>query len=204
MSQTRLGTATLVLLALAALPLGCSGQVVHPADRSTGGPHIYSVSTDGSNVRPLKVAGIGLSRGPDGRIAFLQRSRLAVMNDDGTGVRLLAQADRGSEDPVAPSWSPDGRRLAIGKGHGCDPFQECRSWSLSIVDVATGTRRGVIAFGKEPSWSQTEARLPMRAVQPTGIAIPRCRSEYLSPAQTGEVVGRSPVADSRLGRAAGI
>jgi len=81
-------------LALATLPLACGGQVAHPAGRSTGGPHIYSVSTDGSNVRPLNVAGIGLSRGPDGRIAFLQGSRLAVMNDDGTGVRLLAHADR--------------------------------------------------------------------------------------------------------------
>jgi Tol biopolymer transport system component len=134
--------------------IGCSNNCPHRKTVPPDGLQIYSVAADGaSDARPLNVTGIGLARGPDGRIAFLQGNRVAVMNDDGSRLHLLVRADRGSEDPVAPVWSPDGRRIAVGRGHGCDPFEECQSWSISTVDEASGRRRAVIAFGKEPSWA---------------------------------------------------
>jgi Tol biopolymer transport system component len=116
-------------------------------------PQIFSAARDGTGTKWLRVAGISLSRGPGGLVAFLQGRQLAVMRSDGTGVRLLGVANPGSEDPDRPSWSPNGRLVAAGNGHSCEPFADCRAWSVSVVDVLTGNRRAVIRWAKEPSWS---------------------------------------------------
>lgn len=150
---------TLLITVLSMIPSGCGAAGHKPvaapltAKATRRSPQIYSVLLNGSDAHPLDIAGIGLSRGPDGRIAFLRGPRLVVMNDDGRNVRVLARADRGSEDPRTPAWSPDGRYIAAGNGSGCDPFSDCVSSNVSVIDVASGRERTVIPWGKEPSWS---------------------------------------------------
>src|SRR5919197_196879 len=105
--KTKLATYAKVAMAAVAavIPTGCSGHAKDPTARLQPGPHIFSVSTDGSAPRSMNIGGIGLARGPDGRMAFLSGSRLAVMNDDGSDLRVLGRGNSGSEDPVAPAWS---------------------------------------------------------------------------------------------------
>jgi hypothetical protein len=100
--------------------------------------HVYSVRVNGSGLRSLYPAGGGLSRGTDGRIAFLvgrfpydYGTRLAVMNDDGTGVRILTRADQGWDTPQAPVWSPDGALLAVFDGSLCESGAPCGTGRVS-------------------------------------------------------------------------
>jgi Tol biopolymer transport system component len=155
---------TVAILAVTAPSLaGCSGGPVrHPRQALAGpkdGPRIFSASISGSDHHALNVTGVGLARGPDGRIAFIQGhnlaegGKLAVMDDNGSHLRVLAPADQGSENPVAPSWSPDGHLLAVSSGRGCSLYTDCRSWSISIVDAKSGKRRALIRWAKEASWS---------------------------------------------------
>jgi Tol biopolymer transport system component len=162
-SRNRLASpiAALVTLVLAAQGFGggIRGGQTTRAERSDVGarlgqaPQVFSASLDGTGTRSLRVEGIGLSRGSRGLIAFLHGRRLAVMRSDGGGVRLLGVANPGSEDPDPPSWSPSGRLVAVGNGHSCELFADCRTWSVSVIDVQTGSRRAVIRWAKEPSWS---------------------------------------------------
>lgn len=166
-----LGVGAIAPLAVV-LSLGCGARQAAPRAEpvvfTPGTQHIYSVTSDGSRARSLDISGVALARGTDGRIAFLQGKRLAVMNDDGSGLRVLAQANRGSEDPVAPSWSPDGREIAAGAGQGCEPTADCQSWSVSIIDVATAKRRAVVPFGREPSWSPDGRKIAFAGGSATG------------------------------------
>jgi len=152
-------------LAMLALAVGCGSEPKTSRSPPPRSKEIYSVKVDGSDVHPLNVSGIGLARGPDGRIAFLYGSpfphgtKLAVMNDDGSGLRLLSEANTGSENPYAPSWSRDGRWLAVGNGKRCDPFADCRRWNVSITDLKSGTKVRDIPWGKEPSWAPSGSAL---------------------------------------------
>jgi Tol biopolymer transport system component len=124
-----------------------------------GTKRIYSAAIDGSQVRGLGVAGTALSRGPDGRIAFRSRTKVAVMTDDGGAVRDLAPVSSGSQNPYPPSWSPDGRRLAVDTGRQCDPLGPCLKWDIAVVDVASGKRVSTIRGGRAPSWSPRGQRI---------------------------------------------
>jgi TolB protein len=73
-------------------------------------------------------------------------SRICVLNADGTGLRELAPtADVGVND-TAPSWSPDGTRIAFARG--------------------AGGRRGVFVMNADGSNPRQLTPWPLRAGQP--------------------------------------
>jgi Tol biopolymer transport system component len=94
--------------------------------KSTFRPRLYVIDANGGPARPLARAAADAAWSPDGRrIAFASvRDRngkrcwdqchlfaeLYVMNADGTGLKRLT---RNPGDDHAPSWSPDGRRIAF-------------------------------------------------------------------------------------------
>ncbi|HEU0303272.1 MAG TPA: hypothetical protein VFR32_01695 [Gaiellaceae bacterium] len=75
---------------------------------------IWTARADGSGARKV-TAGSSPAWAPNGRrIAFARNGQLAVMNADGSGVRVLVP--RGTyfgEQDGGPSWSPDGKRIAF-------------------------------------------------------------------------------------------
>lgn len=116
-------------------------------------PELYSIRSDGSHLHAVHVVGTGLSRGPGKEVALIHGGRLGVMDDNGDQLRLLGRAEFGSEDPIAPAWSPDGSRIAVGDGRNCDPYGPCQRWDTSIVDPAARRRRATIRYARQPSWS---------------------------------------------------
>jgi TolB protein len=141
------------------------------------------VSSDGSHLKRLahdppgkgcyengKDAG-GLCRAvpvwsPDGkRIAFQCQvqespgvpgySRICVMNADGSDVRPLPQQPPTGLSDSAPSWSPDGKRIAFGRGVG---DQE----AVFVMDADGSDARQVTPWGLragQPDWSPDGERL---------------------------------------------
>lgn len=65
-----------------------------------------------------------------------------------------------------PDWSPDGARLTFDSGFYTDGFEN-GNWSVTTVDVATGTDRVIISeefsLAFEPSWSPDGATIVFEA-----------------------------------------
>jgi Tol biopolymer transport system component len=119
---------------------------------------IFSIRADGSRYRDLS-----RNQGHDGspvwspdgrRVAFWSERldfgnlvrALYVMRADGTGQRRLTPAGLGvSGVGEAPSWSPDGSRIAF----GADSADGGRVW----VVRADGSGLTPVGYGIEPAWS---------------------------------------------------
>jgi len=92
-----------------------------------------------------------------GRPPYDNGTELAVMNADGSHIRVLTRADQGWDTPAQPSWSPDGRTIAVSDG----PHLGCLDAGLdgpcisriSLVNVKTGARQATISGVEDPSWS---------------------------------------------------
>jgi Tol biopolymer transport system component len=110
---------------------------------------LYVLPLNGDATR-LSARGYTPKWSPDSRnIAFVQLCRLAVIGDDGTDVpgdRI--QCAQPAAQMSAPSWSPDGARIATG---------DCRLGGCHILIAET--ERGLprrfasIGFGFGPVWS---------------------------------------------------
>ena len=90
-----------------------------------------------------------VSPSPDGsRIAFWRfmtagvESRLVVLDPTSGAERVLATSNTGERYAGAPSWSPDGKRIA---GILFRPAPDLHS-TISIFDVASGRRRDLVTI----------------------------------------------------------
>ncbi len=89
---------------------------------ASGGP-IYAINADGTNLRYL-TDGIDPALSPDGKqVAFTRWEGIQhgapgsvwVINTDGSGERVVLNDVR---QPKSPTWSPDGKKLAISMQQG--------------------------------------------------------------------------------------
>jgi dipeptidyl aminopeptidase/acylaminoacyl peptidase len=84
--------------------------------------HIYSVGTDGTDLRALTSGARSASSGrwsPDGKtIAFTTGGQIWLMNPDGTEQRQLTKLSTGARGPV---WTPDGNSI----GFLSEVYPEC-------------------------------------------------------------------------------
>ena len=100
---------------------------------------------------------------PDGqRIAYTRadtarRMQMWIMNADGTGARQLTNIPADEGHPQWPSWTPDGRRLAIQVGKYNPQARTENTAHIWVVDVATGKATKLAAHDRPyldetPSW----------------------------------------------------
>jgi len=109
----------------------------------TGLGTLYQVASLGGSPRQLIMdVGSPISFSPDGkRFVFVRQSSrmkmssLIAANADGTGEKPIAVlANSGFFSSDGPSWSPDGKRIAVGK----TPNGDFQRFSLESVAVDTG------------------------------------------------------------------
>jgi Tol biopolymer transport system component len=141
----------------------------HRGASSGGSSGIYVMNADGSNQRHL-VLGFNPAWSPDGRIAFNTGvgagGGIYVMNSDGSGQQLLRSDEWAEEQNTlpgygvgsvfAPTWSPDGRRIAFTLASYWD------GWRTYIMN-ADGSDPSPLPNGGytswEPAWSPDGLRV---------------------------------------------
>jgi len=111
---------------------------------------VFVIGADGTGLRQLTDDGSSFSAtwSPDGRtIAYGDGTRILLMNADGTGKRELTSVS--SDDLwVAPSWSPDGKRIALTTGGGG-----------GFIVNADGTGMRHFTHGSGSCWSPDSRRI---------------------------------------------
>jgi serine/threonine protein kinase/Tol biopolymer transport system component len=145
---------------------------VYTRDSSPGNTDIYLQRAGGSNPIDLTadspLADTQPAFSPDGkRIAFRSER-------DGGGIFLMGatgeSVSRLTDFGYNPSWSPDGKEIAVATASAWDPrvyATESRIWR---VNVATGEKRAVSAEGNavQPSWSPDGTRIACWGVPQPG------------------------------------
>jgi PKD repeat protein len=119
---------------------------------------ICSIASDGTDLVRLTDApgwDVAAAWSPDGtRIAFLTQSGwrtvAATMNADGSGVSVLGSGISAS----ALAWSQDGARLAIASPPGACNADGQLCYDALRVFTASGTDRGFIGGGSNPTWAR--------------------------------------------------
>ena len=117
---------------------------------------IWVMDPDGSNQAPLGVGqGSGAAWSPDGaKLAYscARGFNTCTANADGSAVKMLDNF--GLSPQYSPTWSPDGRRLAIQNSGLCG--SGCGYSNLWRIDAADGGDQiQLIDSGADPSWSAT-------------------------------------------------
>lgn len=108
---------------------------------------------------------------PDGTTIAFRKARahswqgkgIWLVHADGTGLRLLSRPSSCYGDDN-PSWSADGKTLAVDDGHG-----------ISLIDVRDGSRRKLVGQGSSPDWSHDGRRIAFArgGLDKTGLYIVR-------------------------------
>ena len=126
-------------------------------------------AADGSADDAVRAAAFAPAWSPDGsKLAFARHEpgkplRLAVMNPDGTGEKVLVP-DIGRVNYCLPAWSPDGRAIAYSAE---TPYGS----QLSLVPAAGGAPRQLTAlpgFNINPVWVSADVILFTHLVQLDG------------------------------------
>jgi WD40 repeat protein len=122
---------------------GPGSAIMRAETDSRGGVlHVTSVVSDrGANFHPRP--------SPDGRSIAFDSDRdgergVYVADANGTGVRRVS----GGGFAAIPSWSPDGRRLAMVRAENGRP----RVWNLWTVDMASGTSTRITSHKYGQPW----------------------------------------------------
>jgi Tol biopolymer transport system component/predicted Ser/Thr protein kinase len=133
---------------------------------SPDGNHIYFVRSDkntaqyrylyempvlgGSPRQLIRNLDAPIDFSPDGKQFVFQRGipernvvEVRIAQADGTGERLLATVPANTVFQYGPSWSPDGKTIAISTlGIG-----EAVNWGLNVINVADGRARRLLSSG---------------------------------------------------------
>jgi hypothetical protein len=88
------------------------------------------------------------------RLAAVYRSRIVVMNADGSGARVVRTDSKG--DDSSPTWSRDGRRLAFATNAGADS-------SVYTIRIGGSRRHLVARHASWPAWSPDGTRIAVLA-----------------------------------------
>lgn len=160
-----------------------------------GGREVYVLRFDGSGLRrvtttPTNLAKphySGLASSPDGaRVAFVRSypntfTGIQVVNADGSGERRLTD---GKYADYAPTWSPDGTRIAYQGQHDENGSAGDFIWTISATDGSGPSvlRAGVPA--RCPAWSPDGSRIMFHGVdglftiRPDGTGFTRITRGY--------------------------
>jgi Tol biopolymer transport system component len=124
---------------------------------------IWTVRSDGSNVRKV-TDGEDPSWAPNGRkIAFAADGQIHVVNLNGSGRRTLTNQPRGAFQPV---WSPAGGRIAF-----VTLVQRAREVTEILVMKENGTKVSNLTSGRgadsEPLWSPDGSKIAFNTFDPS-------------------------------------
>ena len=123
--------------------------------------YLYQMPVLGGTARQLiRDIDAPIAFSPDGKQFVFQRGvpehqtvEVRIAQADGTGERLLATLAANSFFQYGPTWSPDGKTVAIAAlGVGKDT-----NWGLNVIDVADGKVRQLVSldgrFAGRPLWT---------------------------------------------------
>lgn len=180
------------------LPLPCP-PIPHGCEPELVSSSIETVLPNGRGRRVLRAfpAGnngpgeSGPAWSPSGRLlTFEQGAQIAIIRQDGTGLRRLPQLTNGE---AQPTWSPDGRRLAFA-GHTA-----CCYWLYTVRPDGTDLRRVIAHEARWPAWSATgtiafvnyndqlgspaDLKDGLYAIRPDGSRLRRLFGRYWGPGE---------------------
>ena len=203
---------TLPILGLALALAGMGGAIVEARPTTTAGlaqtpegTDVFSIRLDGSGRRNLS-HNDGLDDSPalsrDGRQVVFVRSNSEVQPVTGASIYVMRvngsrqrRVTRGGV-PSKPTWSPDGRRIALSlaSGGSCGPplpgQPPMRHW-LAVVGVDGRHLQRITSGAVEPTWSPDGSNVAYAAVDGrsmlSGIGVVRLSSRKRSTLVSGSV-----------------
>lgn len=154
-------------------------------------PGIYAMHDDGSDRRRVLDDGWSPALSPEGnRIAFAMTRRgntdLYLMKANGTHVRRITH-DRRPHASSAPTWSPDGERIAFQRNRS---LRGLGSWDIWILTLATGELErftNAKALDVAPDWSPDGTRIAFASERGWAPDSEGNWDVYVKDVATGEV-----------------
>jgi Tol biopolymer transport system component len=185
--------------------------VFHRA-RGDGNFDLYMVNADGSGTQRLTTSGsfVWPSWSPDGSTLAVQwaestsdcpqysalpvvdcRSSIALLNPDGTNLRVLPRVGRHDANP---NWSPDGTRLVIASIRPNAPGTIERS-QIVVMNADGSSPRGITTGTLDewqPTWSRSTGRIYfIRAFEVYSIRVDGSDMRRLSASPASDVLAHA-------------